>query len=340
MTHLLVLIISALVSAGLTWAVRTYAISSGLLDNPNARSSHAQPTASGGGLAIVATTLIGTCLVVAHGGVEVTVAVAMCVGGAGVAALGYFDDRKGLSVRGRIAVHIMAAALVLWIFSSNYGVNAAFPILHASLAVVVIALAIVWSINLYNFMDGIDGLAASQGAFVTGTSALFALIAGGDQGMVVSLLLSAGACLGFLFWNRPPAKIFMGDVGSGFLGFWLPVLALLLHLENTVSIWTSVVLNSLFVSDATTTLLRRVFRGKRWYEAHRSHAYQHLARRWKSHGKITCLLWILNCSLVLPLAAISLASPKAAPAIASGALIVFAVLAWFARAGLDEEAIR
>ena len=187
-------------------------------------------------------------------------------------------------------------------------------------------------------MDGIDGLAASQATFVTVASALCALIAG-HSSIAALLALSSGACLGFLFWNRPPAKIFMGDVGSGFLGFWLAAVALLLHLEDTLSIWSSLVLNSVFVSDATITLLRRVFRGKRWYEAHRSHAYQHLARRWKSHGKVTSLLWALNCFIVLPLAVTSLLIPSIAPTIAIGTVATFGAVAWIAHAGRDEEVI-
>jgi Fuc2NAc and GlcNAc transferase len=338
MIRFLVLTAAALVSAIMTWSVRHYALSSGLLDKPNSRSSHAQPTPRGGGLAIVATTLVGTWLITARGGLEISAAAAICLGGLGVALVGYLDDRRGLSPLFRMMVHILATVSALWMLDWSHDLGAMFPLLHGSIAVAIIALAVVWSINLYNFMDGIDGLAASQATFVAAASALFALISS-DHTIAALLLLSAGASLGFLFWNRPPAKIFMGDVGSGFLGFWLAALALLLDLENSVNIWTSVALSSVFVSDATTTLLRRAFRGQRWYEAHRSHAYQHLARRWKSLGKLTSLLWVLNCLIVFPLAAVSLAAPKVAPAIAVGTVTAFAVLAWFARAGLDEKVV-
>lgn len=330
--------VAAFVAAGITWSVRRYALSSGLLDNPNARSSHAQPTPRGGGLAIVSTTLLGTCVVAVWGGLETAAAVAICLGGFAVAVVGYIDDRRGLSARSRMTVHVLATASALWLFDWHYDLSAVFPLLRESIAVVIIALAVIWSINLYNFMDGIDGLAASQATFVTAASALGALIAG-RYAIAAVLALSAGACLGFLFWNRPPAKIFMGDVGSGFLGFWLAAVALLLHLEDTLSIWSSLVLSSVFVSDATITLLRRVLRGKRWYEAHRSHAYQHLARRWECHGKVTSLLWVLNCFVVLPLAVTCVLFPSIAPTIAIGAIAMFGALAWAAHAGLDEEAI-
>lgn len=336
MIQFLVLTAAALVSAAMTWSVRRHALSSGLLDNPNARSSHARPTPRGGGLAIVATTLTGTCVIAALGGLETSAAAGICLGGVAVALVGYLDDRTGLSARSRMAVHILATVFALWMLDRSHDLGVMFPLLHASIAAVVIGLAVVWSINLHNFMDGIDGLAASQATFVTAASALFAALAS-HHAIAALLLLSAGACLGFLFWNRPPAKIFMGDVGSGFLGFWLAALAVLLDLENTMSIWTSIVLSSVFVSDATTTLLRRVLRRQRWYEAHRSHAYQHLARRWRSHGKVTMLLWALNCFVVLPLAGITLVKPNVAPAIAIGTVAVFGLLAWLTAAGRDEE---
>jgi Fuc2NAc and GlcNAc transferase len=336
MIQLLVLAAAAIVALAMTWVVRRYAVSRGLLDKPNSRSSHALPTPRGGGLAIVATTLLGTCVMAAWGGLAISAAAALCIGGLAIACIGYVDDRTGLSARSRLIVHILATGWALWMLDWSHDLRAVFPALNGSVATALIGLAVVWSINLYNFMDGIDGLAASQATFVTAASALFCALVG-HHTLAALLLLSTGACLGFLFWNRPPARIFMGDVGSGFLGFWLAALAVLLDLENVVSIWTSIVLSSLFVSDATTTLLRRMFGGKRWYEAHRSHAYQHLARRCNSHGKVTTLLWVLNCAVVLPLAAMSRMNPDVAPAIAVGALALFAALAWLAAAGRDEE---
>ena len=151
MNPLFVAMVAALVSACVTWNVRRYALSSGLLDSPNARSSHAQPTARGGGLAIVLTTLTGTCAIAAWGGLEIVAAAAICIGGLAVAVVGYIDDRRGLSARSRMMVHVLATALALWLLDWHYDLSAVFPLLRESIAVVVIALAVIWSINLYDF---------------------------------------------------------------------------------------------------------------------------------------------------------------------------------------------
>src|SRR5688500_17262025 len=149
---------------------------------------------------------------------------------------------------------------------------------------------------------------------MAGAAALLA--AGGSSGWSELAIVVAGASAGFLLWNWPPAKIFMGDVGSGFLGFWLAILAIDMHAAGVLPIWTSLILGSSFVADASITLLRRVLRGERWYEAHRSHAYQILSRRWQSHLKVIRALWILNVTVLLPLAYFSTLQPRFAPAIA------------------------
>jgi Fuc2NAc and GlcNAc transferase len=151
--------------------------------------------------------------------------------------------------------------------------------------------------------------------------------------------LTAGACCGFLFWNKPPARIFMGDVGSGFLGLWLAGLALVLSLQGAVTIWTSIILSSAFVADATTTLVRRAISGRRWYEAHRSHAYQNLARRWGSHTRVTSLLWVLNLLVATPVAVLAQRHTTWAPFLAAAILAAFAILAGVARAGMEERQI-
>jgi Fuc2NAc and GlcNAc transferase len=149
------------------------------------------------------------------------------------------------------------------------------------------AVAIIWSINLFNFMDGIDGLAAAQCLFVVVAGALLTGAAHAVDSSLLPGIAMAGAAAGFLIWNAPPAKIFMGDVGSGFIGFGLIAAALESNGHGPVSIWTWLVLNGLFVADATVTVLTRLIRGQRIYEAHRSHVYQRLARRCSSHGRVT-----------------------------------------------------
>ncbi|MDX9975972.1 MAG: glycosyltransferase family 4 protein, partial [FCB group bacterium] len=206
------------------------------------------------------------------------------VGGFLVAAVGYIDDHRSLPAKVRLLMHVIAAVLFVAAVGRTGSVVRETAADWAVLILVV--MGVVWATNLFNFMDGIDGIAASQALFVTGaTATLIASQANTAVAADFAFLLSAtaGACMGFLVWNWPPARIFMGDVGSGFLGFWIGSLAVTLHVLGVLSIWISLLLSSLFVADATTTLIRRFLRGERWYQAHRSHAYQILARRWNSH---------------------------------------------------------
>jgi Fuc2NAc and GlcNAc transferase len=162
-------------------------------------------------------------------------------------------------------------------------------------------LTIVWLTNLYNFMDGIDGIAATQAMFVAATAALL-LGLHGDGGSALLCLLIAMACSGFLYWNWPPARLFMGDVGSGFLGYCFAVLAIASENSGQLPLTVWLVLLSLFIGDASYTLLSRLLRGKRVYEAHREHAYQYLVRRSGSHRKVTIGWGLLNLLIILPLA--------------------------------------
>lgn len=327
-----VLLLATLLAAVLTGLVRSRALQGGIIDVPNERSSHVVPTPRGGGLAIVLVILLGTILGFAVGAVTIASAVALFVGGAIVAAVGYWDDRRGLPALPRFSVHLVASVLVVLLLAPLG--NPAEGTLATWAVVVVLVIGTAWSINSFNFMDGIDGIAASQALFVTATSAGLVFLHG-DVGLATMLLISTCACLGFLLWNWPPAKIFMGDVGSGFLGFWLAAVALLLHARGVLSLFTSVILGSAFLADATVTLLRRLVAGKRWYEAHRSHAYQQLARRWKSHAKVVWLLWGLNGLVLAPLAWAAESVHGAAPAIAAAALLGMAALVLLAGAGKE-----
>ena len=317
--------IGALVcSAVLTGLVRRSALAKGRLDIPNARSSHTTPTPRGGGLAIVVTAMLGGAALWWLGAFTGAAVAGALIGGALVAGVGYLDDVRGMRALTRFCVHMAAAVLATAWLLANPGAPF-FTAIPQWLSVIVLAIAIGWGINLFNFMDGIDGIAASQSAFMAGAGALLAA-GGATSGWSDLAVVTAGASVGFLLWNWPPAKIFMGDVGSGFLGFWLVILAIDLHATGALPVWTSLILGSAFVADASITLLRRVLRGERWYEAHRSHAYQILARRWQSHLKVIVALWILNVAVLLPLAYVSTVQPRFAPAIACGLVAVLAAL--------------
>ena len=210
----------------LTGMVRRYALGHAMLDIPNSRSSHAIPIARGGGLAIVLVYLATLPLLWLAGLLDAAIAAALGGGGVLIAAVGYMDDRQALPARVRFVVHVLAAAWVVaflggfadaWLRSFG---------LHGVLVGSALAIfAIAWMTNLFNFMDGIDGIAASEAIFVACAGAFIGWRHGAEAGLTLAMLALAGATAGFLIWNWPPAKIFMGDVGSGFLGFTLPVSA-------------------------------------------------------------------------------------------------------------------
>jgi Fuc2NAc and GlcNAc transferase len=333
--ELALFVTATVLSAVATWLIRRHAVDWGLLDVPNARSSHTQPTPRGGGLAIVVTVLAAVLIAGLLRELPIVDVAALVGGGMVVAAIGYYDDLKPLSALPRFAVHLMAAVMLVGMLAGVDSVLA-----HPRwLAFSALVVAVLWSINLFNFMDGIDGIAASQAVFVSTASAvLIGVLRDPVTPWLILPVVTAGACLGFLVWNWPPARIFMGDVGSGFLGFWLAAMALALDRADMLRVWTSVILGSVFIADATVTLLRRVARRERWHQAHRSHAYQNLARRWRSHRRVTLLVWIINLAVVFPLAALSVFAPGFAPQIAGATLCGFGLLALLAGAGVSGKA--
>ena len=155
-------------------------------------------------------------------------------------------------------------------------------------------LGIVWTLNLFNFMDGIDGIAASEAVFISCSGALLSFIHGQSGQILVLGLTFGSAALGFLLWNWPPATIFMGDVGSGYLGYVISVMALVAARDNPAAVLIWLILGGVFFVDATVTLLRRAIRRERLHQAHRCHAYQRLARQWGSHRRVTITVMLLN----------------------------------------------
>ncbi|HEX8906741.1 MAG TPA: glycosyltransferase family 4 protein [Longimicrobiaceae bacterium] len=311
-------------SWALTAAVRRYALAHAVLDQPNERSSHVVPTPRGGGLAIVSAALAGLVALAAMGIVPPRLLMAMGPGGLAIAAIGWIDDHGGVAARWRSLVHFAAAFWALWWLGGM-------PVLRFGIADAPVgvggwllgALGIVWMTNLYNFMDGIDGIAGGQAVSVGVAGAALLALAGSPSLAAVSLLLAAAAA-GFLAWNWSPARIFMGDVGSGTLGYLFAVLAVASENAGAVPLMGWVVLMGVFVVDATITLVRRLLRGERVYQAHRSHAYQRAVQAGMSHGRVSALVIALNAVLGL----IALA------AVLRPVLVVPALLAALALLGL------
>lgn len=315
------------------WRVREYALAHRILDVPNARSSHAQPTPRGGGLGIVLTLELALVVMWWRSAIDTSVMLALGLGGLGIALVGHQDDRRGVTAGIRLCVHLAAAALAVWLLSRHSGSQLPFAQIPSWITYMLLVLGIVWSTNLFNFMDGTDGIAASEGLFVSLSTAVLIALEGGHESWVPLPLIVAGANLGFLLWNWSPARIFMGDVGSGFLGFWFSCFAVTLHLNGVLSVWTSVCLASIFIVDATVTLLVRASRHERVHEAHRSHAYQRLARRLASHAKVAILVWVVNVFVVLPVAYFVSVRDQVAPWLTVGLLLILSVACLLLKAG-------
>jgi Fuc2NAc and GlcNAc transferase len=296
-------------SALLTQLIRKVALGSGVLDVPNARSSHGVPTPRGGGAAIVLVTTTGLVLLALYELLGLDLLCALAAGGLAVAVAGLVDDRRSLSAATRLTVHFAAA---LWTLAWLGGLPALRVGDHVGslgwLGYLLGACGIVWAVNLFNFMDGIDGIAASEAVFIAVAGAVLT-VPGVGTGVGLAALVFAAACGGFLLWNWPPARIFLGDAGSGFLGYVIVVLAIAATRENPAALWIWLILGGAFFVDATVTLIRRTLRNERVHHAHRSHAYQWLARRWRSHRRVTLAVLAVNIGWLLPCAVLAARVP-------------------------------
>lgn len=324
-------------TVSLVGVARAYALQNGLLDIANARSSHAGTVPRGGGIAFVVMVLAAAAVVAARGRMSPVDCIAWLGGGLTVALVGYLDDHKGLSVATRLIAHLVTAIMAMYAVrglpSLRWGVtNVDLGMLGSALAV----LSIIWSINLFNFMDGIDGIAAQEALFMAGGGWLLQAGSGSTE-VNVMLCAICGSAAGFLVWNWAPARIFMGDVGSGFLGYVLALIALISCREGSLNLWTWLILGGLFVSDATVTLMVRVARRVRVFSAHREHVYQRIARRASSHAHVSIAFFAINVSWLLPWASASTHYPKFSMLFAAVALTPTVIAAFLLGAGQEVE---
>ena len=271
--------ISAVAAVVLVGLVRRLTLRHGVLDHPTDRSSHVVATPRGGGLGLLLAVLGVSAWRATH--LDSWTLVILLLAACAVALVGWIDDRRGLSVRTRLVVHIIAGVTV--------GAVAAITSGSAVLASVLFAAWTFWtvsSINLVNFMDGINGLVASQIAVFAISLAYFP-----DPTNAVAFveMTVAGACLGFLPWNFPRARIFLGDVGSGALGFFVPMLALLAMRGQGIDIVRAHLPLLPLFGDAVWTIFRRWRNGERLTAAHRSHLYQRLANDGLGHTPVTAM---------------------------------------------------
>ncbi|UZJ61852.1 glycosyltransferase family 4 protein [Pseudomonas sp. KU26590] len=289
-------------SFALTHVLRRYALHKSLLDIPNGRSSHTIPTPRGGGVAIVISYLVALLWMLFAGLIGLDPFLALFGAGTLIAALGFLDDHGHIAARWRLLGHFFAAAWALFWLGGLPAINVFGMTLAPGLIVnVLTAFYLVWLLNLYNFMDGIDGIASVEAICVCVGAAIIYTLSGYATLVWLPVLLAC-AVSGFLLWNFPPAKIFMGDAGSGFLGIMLGCLSLQGAWISSQFLWVWLILLGVFIVDATATLIRRLVRGDKVYEAHRSHAYQFASRRFGKHLPVTSAVGVINLCWLLPVA--------------------------------------
>lgn len=286
----------SLICFALSWVgvalLRRWAERREIFDVPNERSSHTRPTPRGGGLAIVVVTLAGW-LIFDRTSLDYWPLWPYVCGALLIAAISWLDDLRTVPTLIRFAVHGLAAALA--ILSFGYWHATSIPLFNQlSLGWLGWPLTFLWIVgltNAYNFMDGIDGIAGTQAVVVGIGWSLLGYVAGQPHLMTLSLMLT-GACLGFLWHNWPPARIFMGDVGSAFLGYTFAVLPLMTahvpHADSRLALIGALLLWP-FIFDSVFTFIRRALRGENVFAAHRSHLYQRLVISGRTHLFVTTL---------------------------------------------------
>jgi UDP-N-acetylmuramyl pentapeptide phosphotransferase/UDP-N-acetylglucosamine-1-phosphate transferase len=251
-----------------------------ILDHPNERSSHSVPTPRGGGVAVIGSVVLAW-VVLSQAEMVPSAVIGISLGAGLLAIICWIDDLRGLSPMLRLLAQGIAVAIGILVLPGTQ--NALQDWLGPGFFLVCAALLWVWWVNLFNFMDGIDGLACAEAVAIGSGLLLFAVLGvGADTELALLAAAIIGAAIGFLVWNWSPAQIILGDVGSAPLGYLLGYLLLGLAFRGFWKI--ALILSLYFLADATITLARRLVRGERVWQAHREHYYQQAVRRGLGHA--------------------------------------------------------
>lgn len=326
-----VLVLVFLSAFGLTRLLCSPAFRLALLDHPNERSLHEAPIPRTGGLAIFGSVALGLLLSLGLKWSGVTLTGSWILGATLVLAIvSFWDDRASLSPGLRLGTQALAAAGVAWgagLTMHTILVPLVGTVSLGWFAVPVTILFLIWMANLYNFMDGMDGFAGGMTVVGYGFLAYLAW-RGGHQLILLLSLLVAGAAAGFLWYNVPPARIFMGDVGSVPLGFLAAALALLGVRDGVFDVWVPLLIFSPFVVDATVTLLRRLLRGEKIWLAHREHYYQRLVLAGWGHRRTVLVEYLLMLAAGVTAVVYGQTGESLRLTILVGWMSVYMVLAW------------
>ena len=289
----------------LTGLIRSYSLKHDVMDLPNERSLHHTPIPRGGGLSITLATIGSILILILINWLPLKLGIIILLGCTLVSVVGWLDDHHDMPIFWRVLFYMVAALIVviplggmefIEIGESRYflgGIGSIFAVL-----------GIFWLTNLYNFMDGADGFASSE-AITTGIFAGFLFLINNQNALAVICFVIAASCSGFLIWNWAPAKIFMGDVSSCFIGYMFGILAFIGGKTGEVNIYIWMILLAVFIWDATLTLFKRFAKREKWYSAHKSHSYQRLVQLGYSHSKLALALIVINTMILWPAAYIA-----------------------------------
>ena len=309
---MLSLFIFFLLAFAMTYFMRAYALKKNIIDNPNERSSHSVPTPRGGGVAVVGSYLLALAVLIYSQQLTVHIGLTLIAAGLVIALLGFLDDHGHINSMLRLAVHFLVAIGVVISLGGFSEITAFNGLQLGFIANIIAVLFLVWLLNLYNFMDGINGIASVEAITTVVSMAILYYVVNTTLNSDILWLLAASV-FGFLLWNFPKAKIFMGDACSGFLGLTLGILALIALKENLALFCAWIICLGVFVVDATYTLIKRVLSGYKMYDAHRSHSYQILSRKCGSHTPVTLAVAAINLLWLFPIAYMTVTQAWAYP---------------------------
>ena len=287
---------AALMSILLTWLTLVALRRRAILDLPNARSSHTIPTPRGGGWGVmIALTPFWVWATWRSGRLQDPAEIVLMLGAAGLMAISWIDDRRGLGPAARLAAQLLAASAVMALLPRDLSLTSG--ILPLPLDRVIAVLAWLWFVNLFNFMDGIDGLAGGSAAAMGLGIMLVSLRHGPTQLEAFRGAMISAVAVGFLVWNWQPAKIFLGDVGSIPLGYLIGYELVRLAMDGGQV--AALIISLYYLADATITLVKRARRGERVWEAHREHYYQRSTQLGRSHGRTATTAILVQLELAV-----------------------------------------